>query len=483
MKACWREAVTVGGADSCEEPGSQRRCSVMTKASISATHSANLSAIYATHAPIKHYTVARTRGKQLDWYNLPRLVSYGGLLLVLSKGTLFRDDCSMCYFFLHHLILYLACIGFVYLVSDDVSELSTEGLEQINAYMNSMVTFTLGLYLNIVLERWWSLRVKALGEVCDSVVNVATLASVYLLGPENDIIRKLIARWSMASISLIAEASQKRDDLEELVARGILFQTEAEAIRGHGLYARPEVMWGWVMRLMTECMSFTSGPLPHANQLAVAMRECTRAQLAIKTIHTYLQTQLPFAYVHLVTLLVDLMSGVITIKCSLVTAKSLACDPPNYQDIAYQLLMFLTLPLIYFGLLSFTCVIHDPFSDHMLDFPLKHIAEYHANWCDSLLFAQEQFPSSELWAAGARAGKEVEVAVPETSAEETEATSHAAASAVLAAAMKEAMPEVVGALAGLAEELLKLHGEFVATEDGRARDSEYLISKLGGTGC
>merc|ERR550514_856515 len=147
----------------------------------------------------------------------------------------------------------------------------------------------------------------------------------------------------------------------------------------------------WILRLCS--IAFDEGNVP-APRMGHVQLQCVHARDGIQTIHTYLQTQLPFAYVHLITLLVNVNNFIVCIKCGVVFIVSLSLDPPDVQKMLYQVLMFVIVPVLYHGLLSISYVIHDPFGEDMLDFPIAAFAEYVAQCCDAVLVAQEVFPGA-----------------------------------------------------------------------------------------
>ena len=62
----------------------------------------------------------------------------------------------------------------------------------------------------------------------------------------------------------------------------------------------------------------------------------------------YLRTQLPFAYVHLLTLLVSLNTQVVSIKCGAIIGREYLSGEMNYITVAVQIVPRLLL-LVLFG--------------------------------------------------------------------------------------------------------------------------------------
>ena len=68
----------------------------------------------------------------------------------------------------------------------------------------------------------------------------------------------------------------------------------------------------------------------------------------------YLHTQLPYAYVHLITLLVNLNNVIVSVKCGLIFGKARAEN--DIQEMINQSAMVLLVPILYHGLLSISYV-------------------------------------------------------------------------------------------------------------------------------
>merc|ERR1719440_1212261 len=198
----------------------------------------------------------------------------------------------------------------------------------------------------------------------------------------------------MASIFLLVKAARGVEDDSDLAKKGILSETELAGLKGISPDGRAMVMWAWIMRIAQETFESARGPRPHAPKLMAVFNQCIAARNGIQTIHTYLKTQLPFAYVHLLTLLVNVNNLIVSIKCGAVFIVAMAQD--DVQTMGYQFLMLMLVPVLYHGLLSISYVIQDPFGEDMLDFPIAAFVEYVAQCCDAVLIAQDNYPGGEI---------------------------------------------------------------------------------------
>lgn len=425
-------------------------------------------------------------------YELNMLVRYGGLLTAFKTGTiLVVDNGVLMEMGKLSLVFMTTAIGMycavIFGITDDLKSVPTESLVALSTYMNGFVPFVLSLYVTLALSRWWALRVQALGSVFDAVANTVMLVSCSLPKPSHAVVRDLVTKWGIASIFLLVKAARASDvdpedlnDVEKLQKdlRGILSESEVLQLRGISPYGRAMTMWGWIMRLCQSTFSEAEGPAPHAPKLTQVFQQCISARNGVQTIHTYLQTQLPFAYVHLITLIVECNNIVVGITCGVVFM--VAWDKGDTPDCVYQILMFLLVPVLYHGLLSISYVIHDPFGEDMLDFPIAAFVEYVAQCCDAAQVAQETFPgahgssqAAQGYEARRPAGLEVAAGVNAAVTSAAVTGSQAAVNAAVDS-IRELKDAISGELGSIGRELHSLHDAVAASELRRKRDADKL---------
>merc|ERR1719160_1192188 len=92
--------------------------------------------------------------------------------------------------------------------------------------------------------------------------------------------------------------------------------------------------------------------------------EVLKARNAIETVYTYLETQLPFAYVHMIN----------CIKCGINFTK--ANKNLDFQVMFTEALYLIVVPFVYQGLLTISSIIADPFGTDMLDLPIEVFCEH-----------------------------------------------------------------------------------------------------------
>jgi hypothetical protein len=412
-------------------------------------------------------------------YDLKKLITYGGVFTALTRGTIFRVDGGVIKHVAVLCLVFTAVAVGMWAGIENLETLDTGSLQELASYMNGFCPFVLGLYVSLALTRWWALRVQALGSVFDAVANSAMLVSCVLANPEHRVVRDLVVKWGMASIFLLVKAAREDTRDADLVAKGLLSESELEKLQGISLHGRAMVMWAWIMRISQETFEAARGPRPHAPKLMAVFNQCIAARNGIQVIHTYLQTQLPFAYVHLLTLLINVNNLVVTIKCGAVFIVSYAKD--DHQTMGYQILMLLLVPVLYHGLLSISYVIQDPFGEDMLDFPIAAFVEYVAQCCDAALLAQDRYPGTpgidteeDAFASGNGPG----MGDLEAGEIDAEAIGQAAAMTAAVDSIREFTNAVSTELAIIGTQLKQLHEAISASEGRRKDDAERLCKAL-----
>merc|ERR1719498_12433 len=99
-------------------------------------------------------------------------------------------------------------------------------------------------------------------------------------------------------------------------------------------------------------------------------RICVDARNGIDGVQMQLNSQLPFAYAHLITLLVHVSSIFTVIKCGLRLALA-----SSSLEVVCQVMFAFVLSVCYLGLLSMDAVIADPFGDDVIESFPKHLLQ------------------------------------------------------------------------------------------------------------
>merc|ERR1712079_434154 len=159
-------------------------------------------------------------------------------------------------------------------------------------------------------------------------------------------VRHQVAKLGIASIELVVQAAQMREDLDILVGLDLLRPEEAEAMRKLPvLWQRPLTCWAWILRV---CLSaLDKCHVPEA-RTTVVLEELLLAKQGITTMNAYMDTQLPFGYVHLITLLVNVQNLIMALKSGVLFAHALTTG--NIDLMVQQFVSTLVVAFCYQGL-------------------------------------------------------------------------------------------------------------------------------------
>lgn len=328
-------------------------------------------------------------------YDLKKLVQWTAVATLFCKGTCVTMDCkAFINVFIMILLGVLVCLVMIsvsHSYGNDHSylkQLDTDPLKDLAWQINALVPFCLALYLSLSLTRWWALRDQGLGKVFDALTSVSMLVSCELHEDKWSSVRNQIAKFGIASVELIVQAARRRERLELLVQMDCLTEWQRDALqRLDILWERPIVCWAWILRICMSAMDYAKTPAPRT---AMVMKECLVAKEGMTTMNMYLDTQLPFGYVHLMTLLVNLQNLVMALKAGILFAHAYALDKPNLM--VQQCISCLVIVLLYQGILQISYVIADPFGDDVINFPIRGYMNYIAAVVDATFEAQAECP-------------------------------------------------------------------------------------------
>merc|ERR1719215_2516930 len=214
-----------------------------------------------------------------------------------------------------------------------------------------------------------------------------------------------VAKWTMASVDLLVEAGRNKEagkeaskerfvelcnkGLEDLFDRGLLTKEEIEVMKGVMPIHRSAMLWVWICRLATKALETNGTPPPRTSAIA---NNCIKARDGVYNMGDYLETPLPFAYVHLITLLVTLQNLVVALKSGVVCAQQFGSWGGTLV-IMQEMFMTIVVCTIYQGLLQISYTVINPFGDDMMDFPVRSYMAKYAQATDALLRAQAECPA------------------------------------------------------------------------------------------
>jgi len=307
-------------------------------------------------------------------YDLGALVRKGAFHTVFAtKASIFTMDSSLAKSQCLYMFWFALLASSSYLFMPDKHLLGMQELEKFTNYWNVFIPFILGLYISLNISRWWVLRTEGLGQVLDASQNVILLMNGIFPGVGWGDVHDQVLKYALASVSLIVNACRGNENVQSLGPEGddLFTNEEMEIIDTVPYRARPVLMWTWILMLLSKVSEEYN---INAGKFRDIAGQCKIARGGISTIWSYLGTQLPFAYVHLVTFMVNLNNFFVAIKCGVLFALALKQKEPSRA--LNQFFFVCIVPPLYQGLLTISFVIHDPFGEDLLDFPVMAFQEY-----------------------------------------------------------------------------------------------------------
>lgn len=328
-------------------------------------------------------------------YDMSKLVKFSACATLFTKGTVFTMDNIAVRGTLYMLLLLFATAAFTLLVCmrnlKILQRLDLDAVKALARQANALLPFVLALFISTSLARWWALRVTALGKVFDSLANTCMIVASELHDPRWWEVRNCVMKYGMASVELLVHAARDSDEVDTLSEQdlGLLTDTEVEFMQEYeDLWQRPMVIWAWILHIVTDAMDH--GRVPTPSRQAV-IRQCLNARDGMAAINMFLDTQLPFAYVHLITLLVNTQNILMAIKAGLIFA--MAVEEGSVFVMVQQVFSTAIIVFLYQAILSIAYMVSDPFGDDVLDFPIKAYKAYVASIVDAMMGASRGCPA------------------------------------------------------------------------------------------
>jgi hypothetical protein len=307
-------------------------------------------------------------------YDLGALVRKGAFSTVYSsKASVFTLDSSLATSQMLYMFWFVLTGALAYTVIPIEHLRRMQEFEEFTNYWNVFIPFILGLYIALNMSRWWILRTEGLGRTLDAVQNVVLLMNGIFPGGQWGDVHDQVLKYGLASISLIVNACRGNEDVESLGPKGdnLFTLEEMEVVSSVHCRARPALMWTWILMLLSRICGENN---VYTGKFRDIASECTKARDGISVIWSYLRTQLPFAYVHLVTFMVNLNNFFVSIKCGILFSLAVREQEPSR---AFSQCFFVCIvPPLYQALLTIAFIIHDPFGEDLLDFPVMAFQEY-----------------------------------------------------------------------------------------------------------
>lgn len=304
-----------------------------------------------------------------------------------------------------HLVFYVAvatAAGVAATCSAERLELVGPGrVSEAANYMSLLVAVALAFYVSACVERWWEVRNTMFGGLWTAVDDLNMILAAHFPRKEHKRFKDLILRYCLLSVELVF-AQARGDHFEELAdLRQRQLLTDDEKDRLEGVAAKPQVVWVWIAAVFQR---LAASEKLSSRLLVTLYGICTKARGSVGGLTAYNNTQLPFAYVHLTSVIVHASNLMVAVKCGVLAAVALhnlrrpevEGEPVSFHEnlhvLLLQVLSAVLLPLFTLGLLEVGVLVSDPLGPSSPD----PRAAYHA-WlrdeCEAFRATAEKAPS------------------------------------------------------------------------------------------
>jgi len=252
--------------------------------------------------------------------------------------------------------------------------------------LEALLAFFAGLYLQQILDRWWTIRSDGIGGVCNSVADLSLAIAGLCHGDSRaeKNLRKIVTRYGLLAHALIYLQAQEKMDGEgdaeawgDLVERNLVMNKEVKILQK--LKRKSEAVWGWIISYLEFCMHPQAGQdeaLIPDDRLEQLTDICREGRNASSLVSLHLECQLPLPYVHLIALVVNLYQVVLALVSGMVCVAAYeTTDPSKFgtQVLIVQIIQFILYCIIYQGILETAEKMTNPLGLDDIDFPQFYI--------------------------------------------------------------------------------------------------------------
>lgn len=218
--------------------------------------------------------------------------------------------------------------------------------------------------------------------------------------------RALVLRYGLLSHALLyKQARGEEEQLDDLVVAGLLLQHEAAALQP--LASKPAVVWAWLATFWTRALAGELGttPIAHAQNLApMIMGKCMQGRGAVGTTLTYIDSQQPFPYVHLLAILTDLALCVNSATTGLQAGHQFADKLTTRTELPLlafaAVVRIASFVCIFNGLLSISVHLENPLGDDPADLPALAYQVWMKKECESFAAGVDAVDVGNEWWEG-----------------------------------------------------------------------------------
>lgn len=245
--------------------------------------------------------------------------------------------------------------------------------DAIFGYFGGLSGFLFGFFIFDNLGTFTTVKNSYLGGFWGAFQDLMVLTSVWF--PQSDSKTKLfkdtIVRWGLATLALMCGSADpdcsEEECVDSCVARGLLTQDEADMVSKMGSNAVVPLLWMFeAYSINLENIRGSDFKAHSIETKILAMRGGVGGVLT--AVSSYGLTPLPL--VHLMSALVKMQLFLLAIKEGVNIADIVVGDTSGKTpQVIFSVIMSISTPVIFQGLLEFVIMIRNPFGNDWVDFP------------------------------------------------------------------------------------------------------------------
>mmetsp|Transcript_100951 Transcript_100951/g.175270 ORF Transcript_100951/g.175270 Transcript_100951/m.175270 type:complete len:406 (+) Transcript_100951:148-1365(+) len=266
-------------------------------------------------------------------------------------------------------------------------------LEQISNYFAFVSAIMLGMYVSLSVSRWWEMR-QCLNGLWNAINDIMLLLSTRFPSKKDRPMKEKVLRLSLLSHRLLYAKARKLEGPETfqgILDCGLITPDEVEALKDET--AKAQVVWVWISTILVQLKKSR-----RIDNIVLGTLEglCSKATNSILTSFSYIHTQIPFNYVHLLVTNVILANFLLVAKCGFVIGGEEMHRRPNKFLFMAQLVECIIVPLMYHAILGLACELENPFGCDEVDFPCLSYHVIIRNECETFIRMGESPPDTLL---------------------------------------------------------------------------------------
>jgi uncharacterized Tic20 family protein len=251
------------------------------------------------------------------------------------------------------------------------------------AMFSTLIGLLLSFYTALNLNRWWQMR-QSLENIMDGSNRLSLMLAHGVTGDEELLTN--VQRYSRASVFMIFALARRSadDDAPAAQARDAGYLTIEETRLLEELnpklpFIQAETLWVWLASVITQLHSASPSLTCGAPHYCALLSAIELGRGGIADIQTYLETPIPFGYVHLLCCLVKLHNIILTFLMVFAAVKLSGHSGQQVDKVGMARTAFRAffMPFLYNALLILNSAVSNPFDHDFQDF--------HAAYYDALL--------------------------------------------------------------------------------------------------